>query len=79
MLRDPNHDFCLTDVVEWVRVTSPLAEADRPYKCAVTTLWHCKIQSYFDLLTELTPEIPYEKVIPSASGKGKSVSFEWVQ
>ena len=27
--RDANHDFCLTDVVERVRVTSSVAEADQ--------------------------------------------------
>jgi hypothetical protein len=27
--RDLNHDFCLTDVAEGVRVTAQLAEADQ--------------------------------------------------
>ena len=28
--RDSNHDFCLPDVAERVRVTSSVAEADQP-------------------------------------------------
>ena len=35
--RDPNRGFCLTDVVEWVRVTSLVAESDHGPRRAVTT------------------------------------------